>query len=156
MREKKERKTGELSRMVKRPSNLTLNRREGAEGPSETLTSAVMSALMLGTPSAQIALQFGLPPATVRKWEEAYDISNPLKRRDRLSEMLMVFLEQEISSLMTISIATQDEEWIKEQSATDLSTYIATKQDRLIRILETYGRAQESTQEIEGDYTRDD
>ena len=135
--------------MVRAPAAVTLNRRAGGEGPTETLQAAVLAALVLGLPSAQVALQFGLPPATVRRWEQAYDISNPIKRRDRLSEMLMIFLEQEIASLMTISIATQNEEWIKEQSATDLATYIATKQDRLMNILGAFGKAQDSRQKLE-------
>jgi uncharacterized protein YjcR len=142
--------------MIKRPAALTLHRRANGDGPSETLQAAVLASLVLGMPAAQVAFQFGLPPATVRKWEAAYDISNPTQRRDHLSEMLMIFLEQEIASLMTISIATQDEAWIREQSATDLSTYISVKQDRLLRILEAYGKAQVSKQMIEGEFTSDD
>lgn len=135
--------------MVKRPARFSLTRRENGDGPSETLRAAVLASLVLGMPSAQVALQFGLPPATVRKWEQAFDITNPLQRRDRLSEMLMIFVEQEIASLMTISIATQDENWIKRQSAEDLAVYVATKQDRLMGVLAAYGKAQASAAEIE-------
>jgi hypothetical protein len=151
MRERRIRQPGELSRMVRNPAQVNLNRRANNEGPTETLQAAVLAALVLGMPSAQVALQFGLPPTTVRRWEEAYNISNPLQRRDRLSEMLMIFLEQEIASLMTISIATQNEEWIQEQSATDLAVYIATKQDRLMAILGAYGKAQDSRDKIASD-----
>lgn len=149
MRERKTRQPGELSRMVKKPTALSLNRRSSGDGPSETLQAAVLASLVLGMPSAQVALQFGLPTATVRRWEEAYDISKPLKRRDRLSEMLMIFLEQEIASLMTISIATQNEDWILQQSATDLSTFTSVKQNQLMQLLQAFGKAQASRQTIE-------
>jgi hypothetical protein len=111
-------------------------------GPSEPLKAAVLAALMLGQPAVQIAHQFGLPPQSVKQWEVAYDISNPNRRRAKLDEMLLIFVEQEIASLMAISIATSDEEWILEQNAVDLSTFIATKQDRLMKVLEAFGRSQ--------------
>jgi hypothetical protein len=135
--------------MIKRPAAVTLNRRSSGDGPSETLQAAVLASLVLGMPAAQVALQFGLPTASVKRWQEAYDISNPVKRRDHLSEMLLIFLEQEIASLMTISIATQDENWIKEQSATDLATFTSMKQDRLMQILQAFGKAQAARQTLE-------
>lgn len=112
--------------------------------PSEGLKAAVMAALVIGTPSSQLALQYGLPLASVRKWEKEFDISDPVQREGRLGEMIMIFLEQEIASLLTISMVTQDEEWILKQSATELSTYVATKQDRVMKVLEAFGRAQTS------------
>lgn len=142
--------------MVKRPSELDLNRRDADAGPSETLSAAVVAALMLGQPAAIIAQRFGLNVSTVRKWEEAYDISNPLKRRDNLSEMLMVFIEQELSSLMSISIATSDEEWIKGQDAAELATLIGVKQDRIMAVLAAYSKAQASKRAIQGEIVSDD
>jgi hypothetical protein len=156
MKDKRIRQPGELSRMVKRPAAITLNRRSSGDGPSETLQAAVLASLVLGMPSAQVALQFGLSTATVRRWQEAYDISNPLKRRDHLSEMLMIFLEQEIASLMTISIATQDEEWILKQNATELSTFTSMKQDRLMQLLQAFGKAQASREVVEAEVTYGD
>ena len=135
------RQPGVLSRMIQNPK-VKLTRRSGRATPSETLKAAVMAALVIGTPSSHIALRYGLSPATVRKWEREFDISDPVQREGRLGEMIMVFLEQEISSLITISMVTQDEEWILKQNATELSTYVATKQDRVMKVLEAFGRAQ--------------
>lgn len=140
----------EKARLVMRPSGLELTRRSTEEKPGDALKAAVVAALMIGQPAVQIAQQFGLSPALVRRWEEAFDITNPLERRDRLSEILLVFVEQEIASLLTISIATSDPEWIKEQSASELAVFIGTKQDRLMKILEAFSRAQQSKQTIQG------
>lgn len=141
--------------MVKKPSELELNRRDPGAPPSEALSAAVVAALMLGQPAAVIAQRFGLPAGTVRRWEEAYDISNPLKRRDSLSEMLMVFIEQELASLMSISIATSDEEWIKSQDASELAQLIGVKQDRIMAVLGAYSKAQDSRRAIEGEIVDD-
>lgn len=131
----------------KNPSNLVrVSRPQSDEGPSEPLKAAVLAALLVGQPSHQIAQQFGLPHRTVKKWEEAYSISNPTSRRDRISETLVVFVEQEIASLLSISIATSDEEWIKEQPASEIASLIAVKHDRLYRILEAFGRANSARQ----------
>ena len=114
-----------------------------------------MAALLLGQTAQQVAVRFGLPVTDVRRWEAAYDISNPLKRRDSLSEMLLVFVEQELASLMSISISTSDEDWIKDQNAADLAVLIGAKQDRLMKILEAYGRAQTSRTQIQGEVVND-
>lgn len=142
--------------MVKRPAELDLNRRDEDAGPSEALSAAVVAALMLGQPAAIIAQRFGLAVTTVKNWEAAYDISNPLKRRDSLSEMLMVFVEQELASLMSISIATSDEDWIKSQKASDLSQLVGVKQDRIMAVLAAYGKAQDSMRVIQGEIIVDE
>lgn len=142
--------------MVKRPAGLDLNRRDPSATPSESLSAAVVAALMLGQPAIIIAQRFGLPTATVKRWEEAYDISNPLKRRDSLSEMLMVFVEQELASLMSISIATSDEDWIKSQDASDLAQFVGVKQDRIMAVLAAYSKAQDSRRAIQGEVVSDE
>lgn len=138
-------------RVVKKPEELDLNRRDTDAGPSEALSAAVVAALMLGQPAPIIAQRFGLSTDTVKRWEEAYDISNPLKRRDSLSEMLLVFVEQELASLMSISIATSDEDWIKSQKASDLSQLVGVKQDRILAVLSAYSKAQDSMRVIKGE-----
>lgn len=128
-------------KMVAPPPDHDLSTRPRKTRPSEALKAAVQAALLLGVPAAQIAQQYGINPQTVRKWEAAFDISSPTKRRDSLSEMLMVFVEQELRSLTTVSIATSDEDWIKAQSAAELASFIGAKQDRLMEILAAYGKA---------------
>lgn len=136
------------ARTVKRPSQLDLDRRDQGVSPTEGLTAAVMAALTLGQPAEAVALRFGLSVTTVKRWEKAYDISNPVKRRDHLSELIMSFIEQEIASLMTISMVTQDDEWIKQQKAAELAEYIATKEDRVMGMLAAYSKAQASKAEL--------
>lgn len=141
----------EKARMVKRPAELSLDRRDDDVQPSEALSAAVIAALTLGQAAPIIAQRFGLPVSTVRKWERAYDITNPIKRRDQLSDMILVFIEQELSALMTISMVTQDEEWIKKQPADVLGEFVSAKQDRMMQILAAYSKAQASKVQIQGE-----
>lgn len=154
------RRRNEAARKVKKPDDLDLVRRPNELDAVEPLKAAVMAALLVGQPAQQIAQQFSLPMASVRRWEEAYDISNPIQRRDKISEMLVIFVEQEIKSLMAISIATSDDYWIQSQSANELAMFLNVKQDRLMKLLEVFGKASESIEqikqsqvvEIDGDY----
>lgn len=140
----------ETARMVKRPSGLSLDRRNDDVEPTEALSAAVVAALTLGQSATIIAQRFGLDVAQVKRWEKAYDISNPIKRRDQLSEMLLVFIEQELNALMTISMITQDEEWIKKQPADVLANFVSAKQDRMMQILAAFSKAQASKVQIQG------
>lgn len=142
-------------RVVRRPANLELTRRNDEEKPGEALRSAVLACLVLGHPIPKIAQQFGLSERVVEKWQEAFDITNPVKRRDSLSEQLLAFVEQEIAALMTISYTTMDEDWIKAQGAQELSIFMAAKQDRLMKILEAFSRAQQSRQQLQGEVVRE-
>ena len=141
----------EKARLVKKPAGLSLDRRGDDVDPSEALNAAVVAALILGQSAPAIAQRFGLPVSTVRRWEKAYDISNPIKRRDQLSDMLLVFIEQEIGALLTISMVTQDPEWIKKQPADVLAEFVSAKQDRMMSILAAFSKAQASKVQLQGE-----
>lgn len=135
--------------MVKAPAGITLVRRNPEA--KEPMKAAVLAALVVGQPAIEIAHRFGLPPATVRKWKEDFDLSDPVKRRDTFSEMMLVFVEQEIANLISISIATSDEDWIKEQKASEIAQLVAVKQDRLMEIFRAFGKVQEQRQRFAGE-----
>ena len=120
----------------------------GIDEHSDGFQSAVQAALVLGVPPEQVAQQYGLEVRLVRQWASKFDITSPLKRRDTLSEKLLLFVEQELLALMAISIATMDESWIKAQTASELALFVGAKQDRLMEILAAYGRTQQSKQQI--------
>jgi len=140
------RRVQENVRVVKRPASLELTRRVKDSLPSESMKAAVVAALTLGQPAQQIAQRFGLDLEVVRGWEKAYDISNPEKRSASLSEKILTFVEQEISSLMAISMVTSEEEWVRNQNASDLSQFVAVKQDRLMQVLGAFSKAQQQQQ----------
>lgn len=116
---------------------------EGEE-KEKAVKAAAQAALLLGQPASQVSLQYGLPQSTVAQWEGVLITAGAVGRRDRLSEMLMVFIEQELKSLMAISIVTSDERWVRRQNADQLAHYVAVKSDRLMAMLAAFNRATET------------
>lgn len=137
------RRRNEAARMVETPEEIEITRRPRGERPSEAMKAAVLASLMLGMKPSRIALQYGLNAETVKRWESEFDITNPIERQGRLGEMFLTFLEQELTSLVAISIATSDEEWIQEQPAGELAVLISAKTDRVMKLLEALGRKSE-------------
>lgn len=106
------------------------------------IIAAAQAALILGTPPAQVALQYGISASKVAEWKDTLVTVGAVGRRDRLSDMLMAFIEQEMKSLMAISIVTADEEWVQRQSADQLASFVAVKSDRLLMLLQAFGRVE--------------
>lgn len=112
--------------------------------PETRIKAAAQAALLLGTHPTVVALQYQLPSELVMRWKETILTAGAIGRRDKLDDMLMIFIEQEIQSLMAISIVTSDERWIRRQDAGELAQYVAVKADRVLTVLSAFGRARES------------
>lgn len=147
------RRRNEAYRKVEKPEDVELTRRPKAEKPSEAVKAAVLAALLVGGSISDVAAQYGLTYPTVYAWKKAFDITSPAKRRDRLTDMLIDFVEEELVSLTSISVTTRDEEWVLAQNASDLAQYVAVKEDRLLTLLQAYGRASAGIQEVKGELT---
>ena len=127
---------------------IALSKMEDGPAKKDTIRAAAQAAILLGQPSNLVAAQYGIPLASVEAWKDVVSYTEAIARRDRLSEMLMAFIEQEFKSLMAISIVTSQEEWIIEQSAGDLAAFVAVKADRVLTLLAAFGRTQESIKRI--------
>lgn len=119
---------------------------EGSD-KSKTIVAAAQAALILGTPATQVAKQYGIRYARVVEWQDTLITVGAVGRRDKLTDMLMSFIEQEMKSLMAISIVTSDEDWIMRQNAAELAHYIAVKADRLLLLLQALGRTEMTRQQ---------
>lgn len=119
---------------------------EGSD-KSKTIVAAAQAALILGTPATQVAKQYGIRYARVVEWQDTLITVGAVGRRDRLSDMLMSFIEQEMKSLMAISMVTSDEDWVMRQNAAELAHFIAVKSDRLLLLLQAFGRVDNTRQQ---------
>lgn len=135
----------------KYPPQLPLYLRDLPEGSdkSKHIIAAAQAAIILGTPVAQVAMQYGIPHNRVTAWKDTLITTGAIGRRDRLSAMLMSYIEQEMKSLMAISIVTSDEDWLMRQTASDLAHYVSVKSDRLLMLLQAFGRVENSQREYE-------
>lgn len=142
------RRRNEAARMVETPEEVALTRRPDGEGPDNAIRAGVLAALLMGKSVSQIAIQYNLPYKTVYYWSQKFDLTNPIQRRDQLSEKMLTLVESEIESLLAISLTTRDEDWILDQTANELAQYIATKQNFLLGVLSAYGRVTEHRNQL--------
>jgi hypothetical protein len=110
----------------------------------ERIKAAAQAALLMGESPAAVSTQYGIPYAAASNWSLTVATANAVGRRDRLTDMIMLYIEQEFKSLIAISIATADERWIRRQDADSLAHFIAVKSDRLMLLLQALGRAESS------------
>ena len=135
-------------RMAKKPDGLALERRPAAELAGEHVRAAAMASLIVGDSPKQVSEMYGLNLATVKRMKESFDITSPINRRDRLSEALVSYLEQEIKNLISIGIITSEEDWIKWQNAGELAQFLRVKHEMIGQLLQSYGRAAQHSQEL--------
>lgn len=135
-------------RMAKKPEDLTLERRPAGELAGEHVRAAAMASLVLGDSPKQVSEMYGLSLATVKRMKESFDITNPINRRDRLSEALVAYMENEIKNLISIGIVTSEEDWIRWQSASELAQFLRVKHEMMGQLLQSYGRAATHAQEL--------
>lgn len=117
---------------------------EEEEDPRLHLKAAAQAALLLGQDAGQVALQYGFSSSTVKTWQDTIITVSAIGRRDRLSEMLLVYIEEQIKSLMAISMITSREKWVMGQNAANLATYFAVVSDRVFQLLTAFSRTQET------------
>lgn len=121
-----------------------LNAMPDGEEKKKRINAAAQAALLLGQSAGTVATQYGLPHALVSGWAVTAGTARAIGQRDRLSEMIMIYIEQEFKSLLSISIATSDDRWIRKQDATSLANYVAVKSDRLLMLLQAFSRVETS------------
>lgn len=113
------------------------------------IVAAAQAAIILGAAPANVAEQYGISFARINQWRDTLITTGAVGKRDRLSDMLMAYIEQEMKSLLAISLITSNEEWVIRQSAADLAHYIAVKSDRLLMLLQAFARSNISQREYE-------
>lgn len=112
---------------------------------SDEVKAAVMSALLAGQSSSQIAATYHIPPATIRAWKSRQQNGEGVatvttEKKTRIGDMLIDLLETEIETLKHISIASRDEKWLRLQHAEGMAVFSGVKYDKVARILEAFGK----------------
>lgn len=111
------------------------------------IKAAAQAAIILGQPAGAVATQYGIPTSQVMDWQNTMITVGAIGRRDRLSDMIWAYIEQEFKSLIAISIVTSDERWVRRQDAGELAHYVSVKADRLLLVLQAFGRVEATRKE---------
>lgn len=100
--------------------------------------AAVMAALLEGQSVSRVAQEYKIPEGTVRGWKskakELVDV--PRQKKEAVGDLLMELLTENLKSLVAISKAASDAEWLHKQSAAEVGTLFGIKHDKAVRLIE--------------------
>lgn len=131
-------------------SNTTTKKKTGKSkgSPHETppeVIAQIVGYYMSGefSNAAEIAEHVGVAKKTVLKYQKYIpkdlvlfkDSKKDTDATARVEDLLIGFLSTSLESLQRINAVTNDEEWIKRQTAVELATLYGTKADRVLKIL---------------------
>lgn len=114
---------------------------------TEDLRATVMAALLEGQSVSSVAKEYEIPKGTVSQWKKRTlkeGVANSVTQKEDIGDLLLELLRSNVESLIAISKATQDPEWIKKQDAAELGTFFGIKHDKAVRMVEALNGPSES------------
>jgi transposase-like protein len=102
--------------------------------------AAVMAALLAGQGVDATARQYKISKATVSRWKS--ELGNErmeqieTKKRETMDELLLDYLRETLTTLQVQAIHFRDQDWLAEQSASELAVLHGVQTDKAIRLLE--------------------
>lgn len=102
-----------------------------------------MAALLAGQSAATVATEYSIPEATVRSWKARSSgvAGVDHKKKTEIGDLLMSYLRANLSALEAQVSVFSDEEWLRQQSASEAAVLHGVMTDKAIRLLEAFGRA---------------
>lgn len=111
------------------------------EYPPET-KAAVLAAVMSGQSVNSVAKEHGISRTTITHWRDVADRAPATlvqqQKKEAIGEQVYGLLEDSIAALRFQLRTTQDEEWIKRQSADSLAVFYGVLADKSIRLLAAF------------------
>jgi transposase-like protein len=117
---------------------------------SEETKAAVLAALLEGQSVSQAAKDYNIPTGTVKSWKNRQeqnggaDNATVATRKKEISDLVIELLETHLRAAIGIANAI-DEEYIKEQGASEVAVLLGVINDKVFRMLEALGRAENNT-----------
>lgn len=111
---------------------------------SPDIRAAAVAALLAGQSVSAVAKEYKLPKGTVSSWKKRtqVDLSATQKEDGKsIGELLVDLLTANLRGLISASSILQDREWVKQQGAAELGTFIGITHDKVIRMLEAMDRS---------------
>lgn len=109
--------------------------------------AAVMTALLSGQSTNQIAVDYNIPIGTIRSWKSREEIINGrtaiiATEKKEVATLIVDLLEAQLETAKRI-IDSIDGEYIKEQGASEVAVLFGVISDKTFRMLEALGRAED-------------
>lgn len=109
---------------------------------SEETKAAVMAALLEGQSLSFVSQEYNIPKSTVQRWgksaKEGESHSMGLKKE--IGELLLEYLETNLTTLKAQAEFFRDEAWLRKQDAAELATLHGVMTDKSVRLLEAMNK----------------
>lgn len=108
--------------------------------------AAVLAALLSGQSVGSVAAEYHIPEGTVKYWSgKAKPLSavDPQKKTE-IGELLMSYLRANLIALEAQVRVFSDPAWLRNQPASEAAVLHGVMTDKAIRLLEAFGRADDS------------
>ena len=120
-----------------------------ASNYSEETKAAVMSALLSGQSVSRVADDYNIPEGTVKSWKSRQlngetDATVATEKKEEIGELLYQYLTASLRALQSQVELFSDRNWLKKQPASDLAVLHGVQTDKAVRIMEAFGRANDS------------
>lgn len=113
----------------------------------DEVKAQVLAALLAGQKVGEVADAFGVPEGTVKSWRQRAKEGGGVAsvapaKKERIGDLLLVYLEKLIEAMTKQAEHTGDKAWLDKQSAADVAVLHGVSSDKLHRLVETLQRAE--------------
>jgi transposase-like protein len=118
---------------------------QGKRIPDE-VRAQIIAALLVGQGVSEIARQYKIDASTVSRLKKVIPSEKlqqvAIQKRDELSDLIGEFLTEGFKAVKNIWNITENNDWLSQQPAHELATFVGVTSDKLFRVLEAIENAQ--------------
>lgn len=110
---------------------------------SDEVKAQALAALLAGQSFTQVSVAFGIPAGTLKSWKsrdvaglDHPDASGATTKKERIGDLLLEYLEENLTTLKEQVKVFRDETWLKNQSASEAAVLHGVLADKAVRLLE--------------------
>jgi len=104
------------------------------------IRAEVLSALLEGQAISKVSDDYKIPLSTIQNWRKR-ERQGAYGRSTEVGDMLVVYMQKSLEALTKQAEKFADFDWLDKQSASELAVLHGVMTDKVIRILEAYGKA---------------
>lgn len=121
---------------------------------SKETKAAVIAALLEGQSVSRVAEDYNIPSGTIKSWKNRQEQSGiettetVATQKKEVSDLIITLLETHLQAAISIAGAI-DPSYIKKQSASEVAVLLGVINDKVFRMLEALGRAEDRDRSTE-------
>lgn len=121
---------------------------------SDETKAAVLAALLEGQAVGKVAKDYKIPVGTVKSWKSRTVNGDSVatvatEKKSEIGDLLYEYLKVSLRALKSQAELFGDKEWLKKQPASDTAVLHGIQTDKAIRLLEAFGKSDDSDTDAE-------